>query len=56
MLLKKLNSASEEVSPQRYLIIAKQRFVLSSADAIEISHYLECLEIRPQTPNNRSLF
>ena len=29
----------------------KQRFALNSADAIEISYYLERLEIRLQAPN-----
>ena len=34
-VIKKKNSAVVEVSPQRYLIIAKQRFKRSCADAIE---------------------
>ena len=37
-----------------YLITAKQRFALNSADAIETSYYTERLEICIQIPNNRS--
>ena len=44
---KKRNSASVEVSLHGYLIIAKQRFTLISADAIELSYYPENLEIHP---------
>ena len=53
---KKRNSASVEVSPPNNLMITKQRFALNSADAIEISYNPKRLEIRLQTPNNRSLF
>ena len=45
-----------EVLPQSCLIIAKQRLALNSTDATEISYFLDRLEIRFQTPNNRSLF
>ena len=29
---------------------------INNADAVKISYYAERLEIRPKTPNNRSLF
>ena len=45
-----------EVLPQSCLIIAKQGLALNSTDATEISYFLDRLEIRFQTPNNRSLF
>ena len=45
-----------EVSPQGYLIIAKQRFAFNSADVIEASYFSERLETHLQTQNNRSLF
>ena len=45
-----------EALPQGYLIIVMQRFELNRADAVEINYFFEHLEIRLQTPNNRSLF
>ena len=35
---------------------SRVKFTLNSPDAIETSYYPQRLEIRPQTPNNRSLF
>ena len=52
---KQQNSASVQVSLQDKLIIAMQRFALNSADAIERNYPEKRLEIRLQTPNNRSL-
>ena len=43
VIKKKQNSANVEASPQGNLIIAKQKFALNSADAIEINYYPERL-------------
>ena len=51
-----LQAWTVEVSPPDYLMITKQEFALNSTDAIEISYNPKRLEIRLQTPNNRSLF
>ena len=56
VIKKKQNPANAEALPQGYLIIAKQKFELNRADAIEISYFSERLDMHLQTPSYRSLF
>ena len=53
-LPRKLAAFTASVSTS--LIVTELRFALNSADMIQINCYPEGLKIRPQTPNNRSLF